>query len=255
MIKENNFESSQSNYFDLLGEAGLSQHPGGIVATKSLLNKINFDKNSLILDVGCGVGKTSVHIAKNCGCKIFGIDLSPKMVDKAKVRSKEYELTDLTHFEVANANNLPFDNDKFDVVIIESVISFTKDKSEVLNECYRVLKPGGFIGVNESTWLSEDLSPDLFNGFESLKPETPLKWLDLLKNSGFENLKYETNKVSPSIQFIDEIKSEGLTNVLKSVVTLFRLFSKNPPTEMALKRDTLKHVGYGIYIGEKVRIQ
>lgn len=55
---------------------------------------------------------------------------------------------------MADAEQLPFEDNKFDIVLSESVIAFPEDKQKVVNEYARVAKPGGFIGMNEGTWLN-----------------------------------------------------------------------------------------------------
>lgn len=57
-----------------------------------------------------------------------------------------------TRFMVGDAENIPFPDNTFDAVLSESVTAFT-DKGKSLPEYFRVLKSGGYLGLNEITWL------------------------------------------------------------------------------------------------------
>jgi ubiquinone/menaquinone biosynthesis C-methylase UbiE len=78
---------------------------------------------------------------------VVGIDLSPDMVKSAQEKVEEG-----MEFMVGDAKTIPFPDNTFNVVISESVTVFTH-KNISLSEYYRVLKKGGYLGLNEVTWL------------------------------------------------------------------------------------------------------
>jgi len=59
----------------------------------------------------------------------------------------------MVEFRVADDQHLPFENNIFDAIIGEAIITFVKNKQKAVNECTRVVKPGGYIGLNEPTWI------------------------------------------------------------------------------------------------------
>ena len=69
-----------------------------------------------VLDVGCGVGGSSRHIARRYGSEVTGITLSFLQCEHANLRSVKDGLSDQTHFLVADALNLPFEDNSFDLV-------------------------------------------------------------------------------------------------------------------------------------------
>jgi tocopherol O-methyltransferase len=69
-----------------------------------------------VLDVGCGVGGSSRHIARRFGSDVTGITLSFLQCEHANLRSANDGMSDLTHFLVADALNLPFEDNSFDLV-------------------------------------------------------------------------------------------------------------------------------------------
>lgn len=96
-------------------------------------------KGMNILDVGCGTG-SHLELYQRYKCNLYGIDLSPSMLDVARER-----LGDSAQLDLGDATEMPYDNDKFDLVI--SMLSLHEmspgTRSEVLNEIKRVLKADG----------------------------------------------------------------------------------------------------------------
>ena len=96
-----------------------------------------------IIDVGCGIGGSTLHLARKFGSKATGITLSPVQASRAKERAAEAGLDDRVQFEVANALEMPFEDCSFDLVWSLESGEHMPDKTKFLQECYRVLKPGG----------------------------------------------------------------------------------------------------------------
>lgn len=94
------------------------------------------------LDIGCGNGRL-IHHLKNKGGVVTGADISKKMIESARKRFPD------TEFIQANAENLPFQNEEFDVVVAAFLIVHLKNPEKMFKEIYRVLKDGGsFILTN-----------------------------------------------------------------------------------------------------------
>jgi len=99
------------------------------------------DKNKVVIDVGAADGRFSLSIA-NKTKKVIGIDLSEKMIERANVNLRKSGLTNVD-FKVADAKNLPFDDETFDIVISRrGPVTASK---ELLKESYRVLKKNGVL--------------------------------------------------------------------------------------------------------------
>ncbi len=86
-------------FFDFAAQIGLTKHLGGQEATKELIDRTRITPLSYVLDVGCGVGVTSCHLARCMGCRVMGVDNNPLMVERARERSKKLKLTDLVEFQ------------------------------------------------------------------------------------------------------------------------------------------------------------
>ncbi|AKX93945.1 demethylrebeccamycin-D-glucose O-methyltransferase [Moorella thermoacetica] len=93
-----------------------------------------------ILDVGCGTGNFSLELARR-GVKVTGIDISDPMLAKARKKAADAGLA--IEFLHADAMNLPFGDNTFDKIVSVTALEFAPDLKAVLEESYRVLKPGG----------------------------------------------------------------------------------------------------------------
>ncbi len=192
--------NNQQEFFDFAAEVGLTKHIGGIEATKMLIELCQISKDKYILDVGCGAGVTPVYLAKTVGCSVVGVDISEGMVERSKERVKKQLLTDKIEIRIADAQDLPFDNHSFDAVITESVTAFPEDKQKAVNEYVRVTKSGGFIGLNESTWLKVPPPPELVAWASqdlgaNVKPLTSSEWTGLLEAAGLKEIVTRTSNI------------------------------------------------------------
>jgi ubiquinone/menaquinone biosynthesis C-methylase UbiE len=95
-----------------------------------------------ILDVGCGSGMVTRDIANLTKEKVVGIDGSKDMIDVAKGVLKDYKNVEL---KVGNAEDLPFDDNIFDLVTCNLVLMWAKNPQNVVNEMTRVTKLGGVV--------------------------------------------------------------------------------------------------------------
>ncbi|MBD2485665.1 methyltransferase domain-containing protein [Planktothrix sp. FACHB-1365] len=110
---------------------------------------------SQILDVGCGIGGSSLYLADKFQAEVTGITLSPVQAKRATERALEAQLQTKTKFLVADALEMPFEANRFDLVwSLESAEHFP-NKIKFLQESYRVLKPGGTLLM--ATWCHRPL--------------------------------------------------------------------------------------------------
>lgn len=97
-----------------------------------------------ILDIGCGAGVDSIIAASLVGPSgsVTGIDLVPEMLARASENARLAGLDNVT-FQESSAEQLPFPDNSFDMVISNGVFNLVVDKVKALSEVFRVLKPGG----------------------------------------------------------------------------------------------------------------
>lgn len=126
--------------------------PGGHVSTEQLFELAEIKPDHHVLEVGCGVGATAVELVQRFGCQVTAIDHSRLMIEKAEALTTAAGLSGRIRYEEADMCGLPYEDDRFDVVVIEAVTMFCP-RVEALRECGRVLKPGGQLLDQEFAWL------------------------------------------------------------------------------------------------------
>lgn len=113
---------------------------------------------SSILDVGCGFGGTSRHLARKFpGAKVEGITLSPKQVERGTQLAKEQGLGNVS-FKVMDALKMDYPDDSFDLVWACESGEHMPDKKKYVEEMVRVLKPGGTLVI--ACWCQREETPD-----------------------------------------------------------------------------------------------
>ena len=112
-----------------------------------------------VVDVGCGAGADACVAALlvGKGGKVFGIDTTPAMVDKAARNAATVDLTQVT-FHEADMTALPLPDNCADVVISNGAINLAENKDAVLGEVFRVLRPGGRLQIADM--LRDPSGPD-----------------------------------------------------------------------------------------------
>lgn len=257
--------NNQQEFFDFAAEVGLTKHIGGIEATKMLIELCQISKDKYILDVGCGAGVTPVYLAKTVGCSVVGVDISEGMVERSKERVKKQLLTDKIEIRIADAQDLPFDNHSFDAVITESVTAFPEDKQKAVNEYVRVTKSGGFIGLNESTWLKVPPPPELVAWASqdlgaNVKPLTSSEWTGLLEAAGLKEIVTRTSNIIVKDEAKGIYRRYGFRGMLSIMYRMLSLYARNPAYRKFVKKvkkegvapkNLDEYFGYGLYVGKK----
>ncbi len=109
-----------------------------------------------VLDVGCGWGGKMINYAANTQLNtIYGFDVPPYKpeVSEAFARSKGL---DNCVFTAAYAEDIPYDDNRFDVAIIDDVLEHVQDPEKTVSEAYRVLKPGGTLIIKSPSFKMMD---------------------------------------------------------------------------------------------------
>jgi ubiquinone/menaquinone biosynthesis C-methylase UbiE len=97
-------------------------------------------KGGRLLDLGCGTGLFSKRYLAEGG-SVAGLDISRMMISRARERCAAGD------FSIANAEVIPFRDNSFDAVASLLVFTYLKEPATMLNEAYRVIKPGGAIAI------------------------------------------------------------------------------------------------------------
>ncbi len=120
------------------------QHLGAAIATE-----LPAASDEVLLDLSCGTGWFARHLATETASdgQVIGVDLSPKMIETAR---ESPDNPDNVRFDVAQAEELPLDDDSVDHIVSLESFYYYPDQVSAAHEMFRVLKPGGtfFVAMN-----------------------------------------------------------------------------------------------------------
>jgi len=256
---------NQQTFFDFAAEVGLTKHFGGLNGTEELAGLCHIGEGAYVLDVGCGAGVTSCFLARRYGCRVMGVDIRARMVERSEERARREGVANRVEFRVADAQDLPFEDDLFDAVITESVTSFPKDKHRAVNEYVRVTRPGGYVGLAESTWLKVPPPPELVAWASQdvgacVQPLTSDDWAGLLENAGLQDITTRIYPVDAGKEARLLMQRYGYGGIIGSALRALVLYIRNPAYRAFVKsvrkggvvpENLGEYFGYGMYVGRK----
>ena len=213
--------SEIKNVFDFQAQVGLTKHMGGLPATHEMVRLCQILPEYHVLDVGCGAGQTPVYLAKEYDLEMVGVDIHPGMVAASRELAHREKVADKVQFWQADAQDLPFEDETFDAVLVESVTAFPPDQQQAVWEYARVLKPGGYLGMNESAYLQPNPPPEIqaWVGQEAAMHaciHTSQGWQALIKNAGLEMMAVRLFPLDVKKEAAQIIKRYGMRNLVRT---------------------------------------
>ena len=171
--------------------------------------------DELMLDAGCGVGGTSIFMAKNHHCRVKGITLVPHQVEQAIENARKNGVSDLTEFQVMDYCHTTFPDNHFDLITGIESICHAPSKRDFLKEAHRILKPGGKLILAENLQARDTLTAREYDqlytyGFHGCKIhslDTEKQYLTNLAELGFSRYQCKdmTSYVWPSVKRLRKI--------------------------------------------------
>jgi len=201
-----NLDKSQSLHYGYWDNSTKNLHEALLNINKVLSQKVNITREDVLLDAGCGIGGSSLWLAKNIGCNVTGISLSEKQVKKANELAAKENVSHLAAFQHTDFTNTGFADETFDVVWAIESVCHAHDKSAFLKEAFRVLKKGGRI-IMADFFKKEDLFgkdaqqiQQWAHGWAVQDFSTKDDFQMQLDQTGFSNVKIEdaTAAINPS---------------------------------------------------------
>ena len=133
-----------------------------------LVERVGVSGDDTVLDVACGTGNATIPAAQT-GASVTGLDITPELLEGGRRRAAAAGVE--IDFVEGDAEELPFDDASFDVVLSTFGCMFAPDHKRAAAEIARVLKPSGRLGI--AAWRPEGSVGDFFNSLSALGPPPP----------------------------------------------------------------------------------
>lgn len=155
--------------------------------------KLAVQASDHVLDMGCGVGGTSVFLAKTFGCRVTGITVSRVQLEQATAYAAASGVRHLVQFELMDFTAMTFGDATFTKAFTQETSNHALDKAALVRETHRVLKPGGCY-VSLDVFQNRDVRPGgeaarfhcVLRGWPSVSLERFDRYIALAKEAGFD---------------------------------------------------------------------
>jgi ubiquinone/menaquinone biosynthesis C-methylase UbiE len=232
------------------------QGPGSPEATIRALSFIdNLSNESKIADLGCGTGGQTMVLAQNTKGTIIAFDLFPGSIDKLNATVRKLGLQNRVKGIVGSMDNLPFQNDEFDLIWSEGAIA-NIGFERGLSYWKDFLKKGGFLAVTYESWFTDERPAEIEKWWVDAVPEidTVRHNISMMQKTGYipvaaftlpENC-WIDNYFIPQITRQEEfLKKYAGNKTIEAFIAFLR-------REAELYSKYKQYYGYVFYIGEKM---
>ena len=224
-------QRSRSLHYGYWDASTKNFHEALLNINKILAAKAGINKHHKVLDAGCGIGGSSLWLAKNIGCNVTGISLSAKQVQTAYNLAVAENLQSLAIFEQQDFTATHYEAESFDIIWAIESVCHASDKSKFINEAYRLLKKGGRL-ILADFFKQENLNEkdavlikQWANGWAIDDFATIQNFTEQLNNAGFHHpiIEDATIKIIPSAKRLYRAYFPGVVGGF-----LYKLFNPKP---------------------------
>jgi ubiquinone/menaquinone biosynthesis C-methylase UbiE len=233
------------------------QGPGGDSETRKAMElaMLGASEPLKIADVGCGTGASTMLLAHELNAQVTAVDFLPEFIDVLKIRAESEGLIDKISPIVGSMDDLPFEDEEYDVIWSEGAI-YNMGFKKGVSDWRRYLKPGGLLVVSEITWTTSERPFEIQKHWESEYPEigTASSKISILENSGYTPVAYFTlsdhcwlnNYYRPMQNSFSEFLARNANSEhAKAIVEAEK-------KEISLYEDYKNYFSYGVYIAKKL---
>lgn len=194
-------------------EKGVKSHKQAVYNLNNFIGrllKLDENKSKKILDAGCGIGGTSIYLAKKYpNTKFIGINIAPGQIELAENFAKQREIPNV-EFKLHSFLNTPFKDNYFDSIFAVESLCHAEDYQIFLDEMYRILKSQGILVVIDGFLIKKINSPimkkiyhDFCIGHGSFNFSNINEYKIYLQNKGFENIRIKNITKNISRSFLN----------------------------------------------------
>ena len=210
------------------GAPDTGRHRAQVRTVEELIAFGEIPPGGYVLDVGCGIGASSIYLASRLGCRVEGITISDAQITRAREKARDSGYADLLNFTLMDGMQTSYPYGTFDCVWSLESCELMPDKADWLRECFRLLKPGGRLVA--ATWCSRgyDLTPaeaallrTIYRDFAAAYVLPLIEYARLCQAVGFTNVR--TEDWTACTRRTWEVGSDLATSLLRRPSYLWRL--------------------------------
>ena len=239
-----------------LHKDGNRQGPGSDAATERALELAMVDGSTplKIADIGCGTGASTLALARLLDAEITAVDLFPEFVEALEARAREEGLADKITTLLCSMEQLPFEEESYDVLWSEGAI-YNMGFERGVREWNRYLKTGGRLVVSEITWTTQSRPSEIEEYWDEGYPEIAPASAKIaaLERNGYSPLGYFVlsedcwleNYYRPLLErHQDFLRRNGDSEEARAIV-------EGERREIELYEKFKAYYGYGVYVATK----
>ncbi|MCK4621112.1 MAG: class I SAM-dependent methyltransferase [Desulfuromonadales bacterium] len=232
------------------------QGPGGDEETRKAVDLARLDSSTplKVADIGCGTGASTMMLARLLNAQITAVDFLPDFLEVLKGNTKSEGLTEKINPLVCSMDNLPFNNEEYDVIWSEGAI-YNIGFEKGIKDWKNFLKPEGILVVSEITWITDTRPSELEKHWVNEYPEidTASAKISILENNGYSPVAYFVlpehcwldNYYRPmQNSFAEFLQRNGNSESAQAIVAA-------EENEIALYEKYKTNYSYGVYIARR----
>jgi len=233
------------------------QGPGSDTETEKALSLAMIDQKAplKIADIGCGTGASTLLLARLLKAQITAVDFLQDFLEVLEDRAGNMGLSEKITTLNCSMDNLPFDDEEYDVIWSEGAIYNIGFEKGVM-DWNRYLKVGGVLVVSEITWITDSRPPEIQKYWEGEYAEINVasSKIGVLENNGYSPIGYFVlpeycwldNYYRPmQDRFKDFLNRNGTSEEARAIVEWEK-------REIELYEKYRNYYSYGVYIAKKV---
>ncbi len=240
-----------------LHKDAIRQGPGSDAETEKIFDLAMIDRTAplKIADIGCGTGASSLLLARLLNAQITAVDFLQEFLEVLEGRAENMGLSEKITTLCSSMDNLPFENEEYDVIWSEGAIYNIGFERGVKDwNCY--LKVGGLLVVSEITWITDFRPSELQKYWDDQYPEIDAasSKIGVLEKNGYSPIGYFVlpeycwleNYYRPmQDRFMDFLNRNGNSEEARTIVEW-------EEREIELYKKYKTHYSYGVYIARKL---
>jgi ubiquinone/menaquinone biosynthesis C-methylase UbiE len=219
---------------------------------RAFLSEVELPASARVLDVGCGTGTLTRMLGRWPGVSsVVGVDPARALIEKARILAGALENV---VFREAEGGALPFEVGTFDVVTLDSVLSHMRDPDRALAEAFRVLRPGGWLGIFDGDYSTTTVAIGEHDPLQTcvdamMASSVNDRWIvrrlsALLRRAGFEHVALRSHG------FVEAAgPAYMLTIIDRGADLLCGEGILSAATATALKEEARRRVETGVFFG------